>query len=304
MPVTVLFLVLAAAALHAGWNYLAKASSDTVTFLWWGVSIGALGYGVYLLFTNSFDLPREVWPYFILSDAAELVYFVTLVLGYRQGDLSLVYPLSRGSPPIFVAFWSALLLGERLPWTGYLGILLMVIGIWVVSRESNGSLASPERAATSAMASGVERVREWMARNSATMWALASGVCVAIYSLSDKLVVSAMSPVVYNWWVYAGNAVTWLPLVLFLRGRKRMAGELRANWWRVVAGSVMTVGAYFLVLIAQTMTSASYVVAGRGSSVVIGALLGWLALGEGFGRVRVLGAALMVIGLAVMTFAH
>ncbi|MGB8648979.1 MAG: DMT family transporter [Anaerolineae bacterium] len=304
MSLTVLLLILAAAALHAGWNYLAKASRDTVTFLWLGVSIGALGYSVYPLFTQSFDLPREVWPYFILSNLAELAYFVTLVLGYRQGDLSLVYPLSRGSPPIFVAFWSALFLGERLPWLGYFGILLMVVGIWVASLAPGGASRVPITERPVPGVGGLQWVRMWMHDHSAALWALASGVFVAVYSLSDKLVVSAMSPLVYNWWVYAGNAVTWFPLVLFIRGRTRIAAELRTNWLRVVAGSVMTIAAYVLVLIAQTMTSASYVVAGRGSSVVIGALLGWLVLGEGVGRVRLWGAVLMFIGLAVMTLAR
>ncbi len=140
--------------------------------------------------------------------------------------------------------------------------------------------------------------------NSAAWWALASGVFVSIYSLSDKMVVSNMQPLVYNFWVYAGNAVTWLPLVLLTRGPARMAAEMRANWARVLAGSVMTVGAYVLVLVALTTSVASYVVAGRGTSVIIGAVLGWLALGEGFGRMRIFGAVLMVIGLAVMTFAH
>ncbi len=293
LSITNLLLVLTAAALHAGWNYMAKSSRDTVTFLWWGVTLGAVGCCIYLLLTSGIYLPPEVWPYFIISDLAELAYFVTLVRGYSQGDLSLVYPLSRGSAPIFLAFWSALLLGERLPLLGYAGILLMVGGIYVSSLT-----------VTAGQTLGVSKNPKGLIYNSAALWALASGVFVSVYSLSDKLVVAQMPPLVYNFWVYAGNAITWLPLVLLRRGPARMAEELRVNWPRVLAGSVMTVGAYVLVLVALTTSIASYVVAGRGTSVIIGAVLGWLALGEGFGRTRVLGAILMVIGLAVMTFAR
>ncbi len=83
-----------------------------------------------------------------------------------------------------------------------------------------------------------------------------------------------------------------------------MATELQANWARVSAGAVMTIGAYVLVLLALTSSSASYVVAGRGTSVIIGALLGWLALGESFGRVRVAGSILMVVGLGIISLAQ
>lgn len=292
---------------------MAKSSRDTVTFLWWGVTLGAVGYGLYMLLTVGIYLPREVWPYFVLSDLAELGYFVTLVRGYSQGDLSLVYPLSRGSAPIFIALWSALLLNERLPLIGYAGIALMVLGIYISSQMSNSRRASALAANRAGQLDDPPNLNlplpgrglgVYLSANSVVLWALASGVFVSIYSLSDKIVVTNMPPLVYNFWVYAGNAVTWLPLVLLRRGPARMAAELRVNWRRVMVGSVMTIGAYVLVLVALTTSVASYVVAGRGTSVIIGAILGWLALGEGFGRRRVVGAGLMVVGLIVMTFAR
>ncbi len=290
MSLPVLLLVLFAAALHAGWNYLAKASRDTVAFLWWGVAFGALGSGILILATGSIWLPRELWPLFILSDLAELGYFITLVRGYGEGDLSLVYPLSRGSAPIFLAAWSALLIGERLPFAGYLGVAIMVAGIFVASQKP--------RAAGAAIADQASMPGR------PVLWALASGIFISIYSLSDKIIVGGMSPLAYNWWVYAGNAITWITIVWTARRRAANIAELRANWPRVLAGSAMTVGAYVLVLIALTTSSASYVVAGRGTSVVFGALLGWRALGESLGRVRVIGALLMVAGLALMSLAR
>jgi uncharacterized membrane protein len=177
---------LLAAAFHAGWNFFAKLSRNTVAFIWWGVCIGALGYGGILFMSADFHLPRQAWLLYIGSIAAELGYFLALVRGYNDGDLSLVYPLSRGSAPLFTALWSALLLGERLPWMGYFGMGMIAIGIFLVSR----------------------------------------------------------------------------------------------------------------------LTSASYVVAARGTSVVIGALLGCLVLGEGYGGVRVLGSILMAWGLAFLALAN
>jgi drug/metabolite transporter (DMT)-like permease len=286
MPLIALALALFAAVLHASWNYLAKASRDTIAFMWWAVLVGAIGYGIYITFTASINLPMDVWRFYALSIIAEAGYFFTLVRGYRHGDLSVVYPISRGSPPIFIALWSALFLGERLPLGGYVGLFLMVTGIYVASLQPNS------------------RYRFLPPRSPAVVWALASGIFIAIYSLSDKMVVKAMDPLVYNWWVYAGNAVTWSALVWSPSRGQGNIMELRANGWRILAGAVSTVGAYVAVLIALTMTSASYVVAARGTSVVIGALLGTVFLKEGFGHWRIIGALLLVIGLMAITFAQ
>ncbi len=296
MSPSALLLVLLAAVLHAGWNYLAKSARDTDAFLWWALLVGAIGYGAYIFATASAYLPREVWFLYALSIGSEVGYLITLVRGYAAGDLSLVYPLARGSAPILVTLWSALFLRERLPAAGYLGVGLMVVGIFVVSRQPN-------------LVSGLslERRQSGKGRGAmpAVLWALASGFFVSVYSVLDKIIVNSVPPLVYNFWVYAGIAVAWAPFV-WLRDRQAMTrnfAELRENYVRVVVGSMMTVGAYVVVLLALTMTSASYVVAGRGTSVIIGALLGWLALHEGFGRVRVLGAMLMVAGLAILAFA-
>jgi drug/metabolite transporter (DMT)-like permease len=287
MPLPALELVLLAAVLHAVWNYLAKSARNTVAFLWWALLFGTIGYGVYILATASVYLPREVWLLYLLSISAEVGYLVTLSRGYADGDLSLVYPLSRGSAPIFVTLWSAVLLGERLPVMGYFGIAIMVAGIYVASYQPGS------------------RLTIFDLKNSATAWALLSGVFISLYSFLDKIILNTLTPLIYNFWVYVGMTVLWTPFVWF-GGRRavlRNFGELRQNLPRVLVGSVMTVGAYIAALVALTLTSASYVVAGRGTSVLIGALLGWLALGEGVGRVRVIGAALMVTGLAFIAFA-
>lgn len=292
MPLTALVLILLAAVLHAGWNFLAKSSHDTIAFLWWGVSLGALGYGAWLvsLGPGVFLLPAS-WIPFLISAASEVGYFVTIVRGYALGDLSLVYPLSRGTAPLFVIVWSALFLGERLPLVGYLGIALMMIGVYVASLTENG-------------ASNLFQLGTLTAplRSHAARWALASAFFISIYSLSDRAALQATPPLVYNFWVYAGNTVFWSPIVWPRTRFLQNVYELRSNWPRLIAGSVMTVSAYVAVLLALTLTSASYVVAGRGTSVVVGALLGTLVLKEGFGAVRVFGAILMVAGLALTAF--
>lgn len=285
-------LIVAAAFLHATWNLFAKASKDTIALMWWATVIGTLGFGVFLLTGPGIYLNSGSLVPFLISAAAETGYFVTLVRGYSQGDLSLVYPISRGSAPIFAVLFSAILLGERLPWFGYLGIGLMVAGVYVASLPVDRSRRNFNSSTIVAPF-----------RNVAVGWSLASALFIAIYSLSDKVAVRATPPVIYNWWVFVGNTFLWMPVVWRRLPFRRNFDELRNNWRVVIVTSVMMVSAYAAALVALGLTSASYVVAGRGLSVVIGALFGSLMLKEGFGSARILGAVLMVTGLALMAFA-
>ena len=292
MVFTAFALIIAAAFLHATWNLFAKVSKDTIALMWWATLIGTLGYGLVLITGPGIYLDSRSWLPFCLSAAAETGYFVTLVRGYSQGDLSLVYPISRGSAPVIAVLLSAALLGERLPWFGHLGIGLMVVGVYICSlpvdilrnKLSPSTLFAPFR-------------------NVAAGWSLASAIFIAIYSLSDKVAVIATPPVIYNWWVFLGNTFLWMPIVWRRSPFRGNFDELRNNWRRVLVTSVMMVSAYAAVLVALSLTSASYVVAGRGLSVVIGAMFGTLMLKEGFGSFRILGAVLMVTGLALMAFA-
>ncbi len=287
-----LILILTAAFLHAGWNVLAKISKDALALMWWASLVGAVGYGAWLVGNSGIYLNSASWPPFLISAAAETGYFVTLVKGYQEGDLSLVYPISRGSAPIFAAIWSALILGERLPALGYLGIALIVGGICFVSIPLGRSLSSFRSI-------GLHSIF----RKGAVTWALASAIFISIYSVSDKVVVASTPPVVYIWWVIAGNAVLWFPIVWRRSPPRTSFVELRTNWVGIIATGIAMTAAYGAALAALALTSASYVVAGRGLSVVIGAIVGSLMLKESFGSGRIIGALLMVTGLVLIAFA-
>jgi drug/metabolite transporter (DMT)-like permease len=291
MVLLALVFIIVAAFLHAAWNVLAKVSKDMLALMWWATLLATVGYGVWLLSGSGIYLDPASWVPFLVSAFAETGYFVTLVRGYSQGDLSLVYPISRGSAPIFATIWGAVLLGEQLPWFGYLGILLMVTGVYVASVPVN---PSGIKFHPSVIISSF--------RNRAAGWALASAIFISIFSLSDKVAVSATPPLIYNWWVFAGNTVLWMIPTWGRTRFKTNFDELRSNWRGVIATGFMMVSAYGAALAALALTSASYVVAGRGLSVVIGALFGSVLLKESFGASRITGAALMVAGLALIAF--
>jgi len=281
-------LIIAAAVTHACWNAIAKVSKNILALMWWATVFGILGYGAWLAMGPGIYLnPVSRLP-FLISAICETGYFVTLVKGYAQGDLSLVYPLSRGSAPIFAAILSAALLTESLPLLGYVGIALMVVGVYVASQPVEQSRIS----------FGFQSI----IHNRVIGWSLASAVFIGIYSVTDKLAVAATNPLVYNWWVFVGNGVFWAPFVWRRFQFKANVDELRTNFPRVIVTAVLSVVSYAAALAALALTSASYVVAGRGFSVIIGACLGAFLLKERFGIVRIIGAALMVAGLCLIAF--
>ena len=287
MPLFALFLVLIAAVLHAVWNLLAKDARDSSAFMWWGVATGATWYGVWVFTQLQASLPREIWLVFMASLAAEIAYVGLITRGYATGDLSQVYPIARGTPPLLIAMLSALFLGERLPALGYVGIALVVVGVYLASLPSFADVFKPLRALSHRPA----------------QWALLAALCVGTYSILDKIAIASTTPLVYNAWVYAGIAAGYAPVVWSRANRVSTVREFKTNWRRIVIGSVATIGSYLLALTGMEMTAASYVGAVRATSVVIGAVFGWLLLKESLGPLRVLAAATMVIGLVLLTIA-
>jgi drug/metabolite transporter (DMT)-like permease len=289
MPLFALALVLVAAVLHAFWNLLAKDARDSSAFMWWGVAVGASWYGLWILLTQPTPgLPQEIWGIFAASLAMEIAYVGLITRGYATGDLSQVYPIARGAPPLLIAFFSAIFIHERLPALGYVGIGLLIAGVYLASLPSLDELWKPLRALSFRPA----------------QWALLAALTVSVYSTLDKIAMGSATPLVYNAWVYAGIGIGYAPVVWSRANRASTVREFKTNWPRIAIGSVATVGSYLLALTGMAMTAASYVGAVRATSVVIGALFGWLLLKEKFGAVRVFASVTMVAGLLLVAVAQ
>ena len=287
MPLLALIIVLIAAVLHAISNLLFKSGRDSSAFLWWAIAVGAVWYGVFVAAQSSLAMRLEAWLIIIPSIAVEVAYARLITLGYANGDLSQVYPIARGTPPLLIAALGAIFLAERLPLLAYCGIIVLVLGIYLASVPSWGEVLKPLRALT----------------HRPTQIALLAALCVTAYTLLDKVGMQYASPLVYNWWMYTGIAIGYAPIVWSRAQRESTAREWRTNWRRIILGSFATVASYLFALMGLQMTAASYVGSVRASSVVIGALLGWLLLKEQLGALRVFAAALMVVGLMLIAVA-
>lgn len=278
-----LLLLTAAAAIHASWNLLAKRALDKQVFLWLvTVVAGPLFLIPVLIAYRPFEALG--WAFVLVSGLLQALYTLMLGRAYQHGDLSLVYPLARGTAILVVTLLGALALGEGLTPAGGLGIALVAAGIYTVHlrRLDAASLTAPLR----------------LLRAPGSWSALATGVIIAGYSTVDKVGVSYVSPFVY---VYLGLVVcAGLLAPLMLRRPDAIAAEWRNGWWRILAVGAMNLGAYGLVLVAMQRSRVSYVASVREMSVVFAALLGTLLLREPFGRPKIAGALLIFAGIVAI----
>ncbi len=281
-----LVLLLAAALLHALSNALIKQSRDKLAFTWWMLTMWAV-IGLPLIFFVG-QLQPIGWLIILASGLVEAVYFITLTRAYAVGDLSQVYPIARGSAPLFVLWWALLFLGERPSPLGVGGILLVVCGLYLVNLPSLADWKRPLLGFKSA----------------AVRWALLTGLLISIYSVIDKVGVRYVDPLPY---LYLFLVVTWIALAAqWLNPARRVAlrEELQPNpkvrlLWALL---VMLLGsaAYGLVLVALRISPVSYVSPVRELSVVIGAWIGVRFMGEKGGRLRVAAAALVAVGIIMI----
>ncbi|MFN8499912.1 MAG: DMT family transporter [Anaerolineae bacterium] len=284
MPASALALLLVSTLTHTAWNAWVKGSRAKLSFLWLGLLAAIFIYALPVALTTPLAVPASAWRVLLLSAVFETGYLISITRAYTVGDLSLVYPVARGSAPLIIALASAALLSERLPAAGYAAIGLLTVGIYFVSLVGWRDFTRPLKAILTP----------------AALWALLAGLFIAGYSTVDKVGVGLMSPSAYNLWVFIAMTILGLPVVLWLDGRALLMRTARTEWRQVLAGGVFVMGTYFMVLWALSMAPASYVGAVRGVSVLLGAVWGWRFLGERLGATRVIGACLMFAGLVAL----
>lgn len=270
----VALLVLLSALMHAGWNYLVKASSnrflDTVAL----TLAGSLVSACLLPFV---PLPApESWPWMGLTLIVHAAYFLVLIKTYSHADLSIAYPLMRGTAPVLVAL-AAPLFGEALSPGVLIGVTLIGAGItlpvWFGFRHG--------KVATAGIA-----------------YAFGNAFIIAAYTFFDGIGARLSgSAVAYTLWLFFLNAWSILAIAVW-HHRDGVLIHLRRRWAPALAGSVLTVGSYGIVLWAMTVASIPAVAALREVSVIFAALFGTFLLREHMGRWRTIGAMLVALGAA------
>lgn len=292
MPAHALALVLAAALLHAAWNLAAKKWGGGTHF----VFSCALGVVVLwlpaVLWVGLDELPRWsllIWGFVVASAVVHLAYFNCLIAGYRASDLTVVYPVARGSGPLLSALAAVALLDERLGIYGALGLAGVVGGILLITMGPRLIGRGGGQDATAARR-----------RRHGVYWGAATGALIAGYTVLDGYAVKllAVSPLLLD---YFGNVLR-VPLQLptLLRQPHSFWPELRRSWRGVLAVAGLGPLAYILVLLAVREAPLSRVAPAREVSMLFAALLGGQLLGEGERGWRLAGAVLIAAGVAAL----
>ena len=293
MPANALALVLVAAMLHALWNVAAKKAGGNHHFALISVLITCVLWAPVALWFGLHEWLRwgvREWAVLLVSAVVHVLYFTVLLTGYRKADLSVVYPVARGSGPLLAAAAAVLLLGERLSALGTAGVIAVCTGVFLVAggpalwRQSHDAARRPRTLA-------------------GLRWGALTGALIASYTVIDGYAVKVLliGPVLVD---YVGNL---LRVPILLPAALRDLPGLRRAWrgqWRY-ALVVATLGplAYVLVLYAVTMAPLSHVAPAREVSMLFAAMLGGRLLGESDRGLRFVGAACMAAGVVALATA-
>jgi drug/metabolite transporter (DMT)-like permease len=290
MPLTALALVLLAAVLHASWNFAAKRAGGDSRF----ALLSALGVVLFWAPVAAWmgwqELPLWGWRQWLAVAASAILhlgYFTALLRGYRASDLTVVYPVARGSGPLLASAAAVLLLGERLDPAAAAGVAAVCGGVFLVAGGPRLWRRAPDPVARARLRAGLA-------------WGALTGLLIAGYSLVDGYAVKVLlaGPVLLD---YFGNVLR-LPFLLPQAWKDRPAFRqvLRTQWKPALAVATLGPAAYVMVLYAVQLAPLSRVAPARECSMLVAALLGGHLLGEADRGLRLAGSTCIAAGVVAL----
>lgn len=287
MPLSALLLVVSAGLIHALWNIAAKKAGGDARFAFFTAMVMGVVWAPLGLWLGWQQVPAWgllEWSLVVASGIIHVGYYVVLLRGYRKSDLTVVYPLARGSGPLLSSLVAILFLGEQVSVVALAGILGVVMGVFLIA----GGPALVRRTHDPA-----ERVRVLKG----IRYGLLTGVFIASYTVVDGYAVKIvlMSPILVD---YFGNFVRLVFLAPVVVHDVPAARALWKTQWKyaLVVGVISPVS-YVMVLYAMQLAPLSHVAPAREVSMLFAALIGGHLLGEGDRLARVSGAALIGMGV-------
>ena len=294
MDPLVFVLVAGAAVLHVTWNVLLKTAGEPLQAAAIGLTAGAVIVCpiavIVWLADGRPEVPLQTLVLSVVSGVLEAAYFAFLASAYRRGDLSIVYPIARGSAPLLAVAIGVIVLGERLALVGSIGVAALLVGILALQRPWQYLRAAGREG------------------GGAAGFALLTGVTIAAYSAVDSVAVKGTTPLTYAGLIWiSGIAFVWAFYAVY---RARRAGEA-ATWsrsaiGRAAMGGVITLGAYLMILGAYRVAPLTAVAPLRESAIVLASGWGAFRLGEASDRReayrRIGAAALVLLGAILLAF--
>jgi uncharacterized membrane protein len=276
-------IILIAAVFHATWNLLAKRARGGAAFVWLYEALACalltLVVPAFILFTH---VTFTFWSIVFIAGSGllELIYFLLLQRGYQVGDLSLVYPLARGTGPLLSTIFAILLFQERPTPLALFGAACVIGGVMVIAWRP-------------------QHLNDRRARL-ALLYGLLVGCCIASYTLWDKVALTTghLAPLVLYYGTVGLIALALTPFAL--RHWPDVSFHWRTHRLEAIGIAILSTLSYVLILSVLVFTPVSYIAPAREVSVLFGALIGTKLLAEGDGRRRLLAAAIIVVGIIAL----
>ena len=290
MPLSSLALVVLAGLIHALWNIAAKKAGGDARFAAFTGSLMALIWAPLGIWLGWDVLPtwgRTEWGFVVASGILHVLYYVALLRGYRKADLTVVYPLARGSGPLLSSLVAILVLGEQITAFGVAGISAVVAGVFFIAGGPRLFRAAHDPATQAGIRKGM-------------LYGVLTGVFIAAYTIVDGYAVkfALMSPILLDYYGNFPRLLFLLPAVL--RDQATAVELWRRQWKYALIVAILSPIGYVLVLYAMKVAPLSHVAPAREVSMLFAALIGGHLLGERDRLARIAGAALIAFGVMAL----
>lgn len=290
MPLSALALVVLAGFIHASWNIAAKKADGDVRFVAFTALVLMVFWAPVGVWVGWQQVPLWgviEWALVLASALIHVGYFIVLLRGYRKADLTVVYPLARGSGPLLSSMIAIVFLGEQISALGLAGILGVVCGVFLIAGGPGLWKAAHDPLQQARVRTGI-------------FYGASTGLFIASYTVIDgyAVKVALMSPILVD---YVGNLLRLVFLLPTLMRERPVVAQM----WRKQRRYALIVGifspvSYVLVLYAMQVAPLSHVAPAREVSMLFAALLGGHLLGEKDRGPRILGAVLIAMGVMAL----
>ena len=278
MTTLTFLLVILSALLHASWNFVAKKYAGNYSMIYLSFLFSAVVSGlISIQFLGGIELTPALITLLIATGIFHAVYGFVLTFTYKNGDISTLYPILRGSGIGGAVVLSIVLLHESLNTSSGIGVTMVISGIAVLSYRRNRKATSPK---------GI-------------FLAFVCGGLIMSYTIFDKLLVDEMHPIPVLAASQIISVIMFFPYVMMKR-RAELKFTLKNLWKPTIFVSIIATSSYLIILYVMQIAPVSRIVAVREASVVFGALTGYIILKEDFSKTRLIGVVLVMLGIILV----
>lgn len=281
-----LLAILGSACIHVIAHVVLRRARNRTAAVWWVLFWGGVLFLPVAIWAWA-PISAKAWGIMGISAIFEAGYFYAIARAYSFETISIVYPLARGTAPVFLLLWAGVGLREPVRAGGAVGVFVIALGLYLINLPRLSAWREPLHALT----------------RPGPQWALFAGLCISLYSFVDRIGIGFLEPFIYT---YVALWITWgllTPLTLREVGWQTVMDEFRASKWGLMLAGFTTTAAYTIVLyVIINGTPASYAGAVREISVVFGVLVGMFFLKEEGTMMRLVGAVGVACGVAIIKF--